>query len=171
MLLFVILVLILSIPAVQTKLGKYATKKINEDYKTNINISKVGLQFNGYVELKGILIRDYKLDTLFAIKELNTSIISIRNFYNGKLTFGDIDIEDLVFNLKTYKGATDTNLDVFVERFEDDNPRQGPSNFLLSSSDISIYNGVFRFIDENKKTPEIIEFTELNANTTNFLIN
>ncbi|MDA8874413.1 translocation/assembly module TamB [Winogradskyella sp.] len=165
------MVLILSIPAVQTKLGKYATKKINEDYKTNINISKVGLQFNGDVELKGILIRDYKLDTLFAIKELNTSIISIRNFYNGKLTFGDIDIEDLVFNLKTYKGATDTNLDVFVERFEDDNPRQGPSNFLLSSSDISIYNGVFRLIDENKKTPEIIEFTELNANTTNFLIN
>ena len=77
------MVLILSIPAVQTKLGKYATNKINEDYKTNINISKVGLQFNGDLEFKGILIRDYKLDTLFAIKELNTSIISITNFYNG----------------------------------------------------------------------------------------
>ncbi|WP_299116582.1 translocation/assembly module TamB domain-containing protein [uncultured Winogradskyella sp.] len=165
------MVLILSIPAVQTKLGKYATKRINEDYKTNINIGKVGLQFNGDVELKEILIKDYKLDTLFAISELNTSIISVNNLYNGKLTFGDIDIEDLVFNLKTYKDDTDTNLDIFVERFEDDNPRQGPSSFLLSSSDISIYDGVFRLIDENKETPEIIEFTELNANTTDFLIN
>ena len=171
MLLFTILVLVLSIPAVQTKLGKYATKKINEDYKTNINIGKVGLQFNGDVELKEILIRDYKLDTLFAIKELNTSIISVNNLYNGKLTFGDVDIEDLVFNLKTYEGSIDTNLDVFVDRFEDDNPRQGPSDFLLSSSDISISNGIFRLIDQNKETPKIIEFTELNANATDFLIN
>ncbi|ARV10701.1 N-acetyl-gamma-glutamyl-phosphate reductase [Winogradskyella sp. PC-19] len=169
--LFTILVLVLSIPAVQTKLGKYATKKINEDYKTNINIGKVGLQFNGDVELKEILIRDYKLDTLFAIKELNTSIISVNNLYNGKLTFGDVDIEDLVFNLKTYEGSIDTNLDVFVDRFEDDNPRQGPSDFLLSSSDISISNGIFRLIDQNKETPKIIEFTELNANATDFLIN
>ncbi|SHH53855.1 translocation/assembly module TamB domain-containing protein [Winogradskyella jejuensis] len=165
------MVLILSIPAVQTKLGKYATKRLNEDYKTNINIGKVGLQFNGDVELKEILIKDYKLDTLFSIQELNTSIISVNNLYNGKLTFGDIDIEDLVFNLKTYEGDEDTNLDIFVERFEDDNPRQGPSSFLLSSSDVSIYNGVFRLIDENRETKNILEFSELNANATDFVIN
>ncbi|TCK69162.1 uncharacterized protein DUF490 [Winogradskyella wandonensis] len=171
MLLFVITVLILSIPAVQTRLGKYATKRLNEDYKTNINIGKVGLQFNGDVELKEILIKDYKLDTLFSIQELNTSIISISNLYNGKLTFGDIDIEDLVFNLKTYNGEADTNLDIFVDRFEDDNPRQGPSEFLLSSSDVSIYNGTFRLIDENKSLDNLLEFTEINANATNFVIN
>ena len=164
------MVLILSIPAVQTKLGKYATETVNDDYKTNITIGKVGLQFNGDVELKEILIRDYKLDTLFSIKELNTSIISIKNLYNGKLTFGDIDIEELVFNLKTYKDETDTNLDVFVDKFEDDNPRQGPSSFLFSSSDITLGNSVFRLIDENKETPKILEFNNLNANTTNFII-
>ncbi|MFD1061686.1 translocation/assembly module TamB domain-containing protein [Winogradskyella litorisediminis] len=163
--------MILSIPAVQTKLGKYATNRINEDYKTNINIGKVGLQFNGDVELKEILIKDYKLDTLFRITELNTSILSVSNLMNGKLTFGDIDVQDFVFNLKTYKDATDTNLDIFVDKFEDDNPRQGPSQFLLSSSDISIYNGAFRLIDENRETPKIIEFTDLYANATNFLIN
>ncbi len=171
MLLFIILVLILSIPAVQTKLGKYATKRLNDDYKTDINISKVGLQFNGDVELKDILIRDYKKDTLFSIKELNTSIISVNNLLNNKFTFGDVDIEDLVFNLKTYEGETSTNLDVFVERFEDDNPRQGPSTFLLSSSDVSLYNSVFRLIDENLETPQVLEFSDLNANTTDFVIN
>ena len=171
MLLFLIIFLILGIPAVQTKLGKYATKRLNEDFKTDINIGKVGLQLNGDIEFKEILIRDYKKDTLIAIGELNSSIISFKNLYNSKLNFGDIDIQDLVFNLKTYKGEEDTNLDVFVDKFDDDNPRVGPSEFLFSSSDVSIEDGIFRLIDENLETPKVFEFTDLNANTTNFLIN
>ena len=169
--LFLIVFLILGIPAVQTSLGKYATKKLNEDFKTDINIGKVGLQLNGDIEIKEILIRDHKKDTFIAIGELNSSIISFKNLYNSKLNFGDIDIQNLVFNLKTYQGEEDTNLDVFVEKFEDDNPRQGPSKFLLSSSDVSIEDGIFRLSDENLESPEVFEFSDLNANTTNFLIN
>ncbi|APY00223.1 translocation/assembly module TamB domain-containing protein [Lacinutrix venerupis] len=169
--LFIILVLVLSIPAVQTKLGGYLTKRLNEDYKTNINVGKVGLQFNGDVELKEILIRDYKKDTLISAAELNTSILSFSNIINGTLNFGDIDMEDLIFNIVTYKGETDTNLDVFVARFDSDNPRPEKSTFLLSSSDVSIYNGLFKFIDKNKETPEILEFNKLDINATNFLIN
>ncbi|AJR04413.1 hypothetical protein AW14_12885 [Siansivirga zeaxanthinifaciens CC-SAMT-1] len=169
--LFIILVLVLSIPYVQTRLGKYATKTLNDEFKTHINIERVSLQFNGDVELKNIFIEDYKLDTLISVSELNTSIINLKNLINGELTFGDIDVENLVFNIKTYKGETDTNLDVFVSKFEDDNPKDSESTFLLSSSDVSIYNGIFRFIDENKETPKILEFENLNINATNFLIN
>ena len=169
--LFIILVLVLSIPAVQTSLGIYATKRLNQEFKTNINIDKVSLQFNGDVELKHIYIEDYKKDTLISIAELNTSIISIRNLIKGRLTFGDIDIENLVFNIKTYKDASETNLDVFVHKFEDDNPRKSESTFLLSSSDVSIYNGTFRLLDENRETTKVVEFTKLNINATNFLIN
>ena len=162
--------MILGIPAVQTKLGKYATKRVNEEFKTNITIAKVGLQLNGDIELKEILIRDHHEDTLISIGEINSSIISFKNLYNGKLNFGDIDIQDLLFNLKTYKDEEDTNLDVFVDKFEDDNPREGPSQFLFSSSDVSIEDGVFRLVDENLEKPEVFDFSELNANTTNFLI-
>ena len=171
LLLFIILVLFLSIPAVQTKIGSYATKRINDDFKTNINIGKVGLQFNGDVELKEVLIKDFKKDTLISASEINTSILNFKNLYNGKLNFGDIDLMDLVFNVKTYKGESQTNLDVFVARFDDDNPRAEESSFLLSSSDVSIYNGTFRLIDENRETAKIIEFKDLNINATNFLIN
>ncbi|SDI46667.1 Family of unknown function [Winogradskyella thalassocola] len=163
--------MVLSIPAVQTKLGRYATDRINNDFKTNINIGRVGLQLNGDIELKEILIKDYKKDTLISVGELNSSIISFQNLLNSKLNFGDIDLQDVIFNLKTYKGETDTNLDVFVAKFDDDNPRVGPSEFLFSSSDVSIEGGTFRLIDENLETPKIFEFTGLYANTTNFLIN
>ncbi|WP_245710299.1 translocation/assembly module TamB domain-containing protein [Winogradskyella thalassocola] len=152
-------------------MGRYATDRINNDFKTNINIGRVGLQLNGDIELKEILIKDYKKDTLISVGELNSSIISFQNLLNSKLNFGDIDLQDVIFNLKTYKGETDTNLDVFVAKFDDDNPRVGPSEFLFSSSDVSIEGGTFRLIDENLETPKIFEFTGLYANTTNFLIN
>ena len=163
--------LLLSIPAVQTRLGKYATSRINEDFGTNINIEKVGLQFNGDVELLNIYIEDYKKDTLISINELNTSILSVRKIiYDNKLTFGDVDIEGMLFNLKTYKDETDTNLDVFVEKFAEDNPSQEKSDFLLSSSDITILDSEFRLVDENKEDSEIFTFNNLNINATDFLI-
>ena len=144
---------------------------LNDDFKTNINIDRVSLKFNSDVEIKNIYIEDYKKDTLISIKELNTSILSFKNLYRGNLEFGDIDIEKLIFNIKTYEGSTETNLDVFVNRFEDDNPRTGESTFLLSSSDVSIYNGVFTLSDENRETTKVLHFDDLNINATNFLIN
>lgn len=161
----------LSIPAVQTYLGKKATKKLNEEFGTRIYIGKVGLQFNGDVELKNIFIEDYKKDTLISIKELNTSILSFKNLYNGKLVFGDIDLINLYFNVKTYKGEDQTNLDVFVAKFDEDNPDRGKSGFLLSSSDVSIYDSKFNLKDENKENQTVLEFYDLNINATNFLIN
>lgn len=154
----------------QTSLGKYATKYLNEEFGTHISIEKVGLQFNGDVELKQIYIEDYKKDTLISVRELNTSILNFKNVYEGQLVFGDIDIMNLVFNIKTYRGEKQTNLDVFVARFDEENPDKVKSNFLMSSSDVSIYNSVFKLIDENKETPKILEFNDLNINATNFLI-
>lgn len=169
--LFIILMLIFSIPAVQTSLGNYVTKRINDDLGTNINIDKVGLQLNGDVELKSVYVEDYKQDTLISIAELNTSILNFKNLYKGKLVFGDIDIMNLVFNIKTYKGTKETNLDIFVDKLEGDNPRKEGSSFLLSSSDVSIYDGIFTLSDENKETTKRLDFQDLNINATNFLIN
>ncbi|WP_242093328.1 translocation/assembly module TamB domain-containing protein [Aestuariivivens sediminicola] len=171
LLLFIILVLFLSIPSVQTKLGNYVTNRLNEDFKTNINVNRVSLQFNGDIELKEIYIEDYRQDTLISISELNTSILSLPNLYKGNLTFGDIDIEGLIFHIKKYKGESDTNLDIFVKKLESDNPRADKKGFLLSSSDVSVYDGVFKITNENKDRAEIFNFSNLNINATNFLIN
>ena len=170
MLLFIILVLLLSIPAVQNRLGRYATERINNDFGTNINIDKVGLQFNGDVELKNIYIQDYKKDTLVNINELNTSILSFKKLFESKLTFGNVDVIGLTLNIKTYKGEKNTNLDVFVAKLDSDNPSTSGNVFLLSSSDISIINSKFKLSDENKETVDILKFNDLNINATNFLI-
>ena len=168
--LFLLFVFVLSIPSVQTGLGNYATNLINETYGTAIKIEKVGLQFNGDVELKNILIKDHYEETLISAAELNTSILSFVKLAENKLTFGDIDLYDLIFHIKSYQGESDSNLDVFVHKFDQKNPTLNPNKFLLSSSEIRIHDSKFLLTDENLNTPKVLDFYNLNLCASDFLI-
>tara|TARA_B110000971_G_scaffold139457_1_gene142586 strand:+ start:2604 stop:6962 length:4359 start_codon:yes stop_codon:yes gene_type:complete len=163
-------VVLLSIPAIQTALGSYATGKINDVYGTDIKIEKAGLQFNGDVELKSILIKDHFEAPMISVSELNTSVLNFAKMVNNELVFGDIDLYNLFFHIKTYKGESDTNLDIFVDKFDNQNPREYVAKFSLSSSSLNIYSSVFRLTDENKDSPVVLNFTDLNILATDFLI-
>ena len=164
------MVLVFSIPSVQTRLGSYATNSINETYGTAIKIEKVGLQFNGDVELKNILIRDHYDAVLISASELNTSILSFVKLAENKLTFGAIDLYGLFFHIKNYKGEADTNLDVFVAKFDKENPALKTNKFLLSSSEVRIHNSKFLLTDENLNNPKVLDFHTLHMSASDFLI-
>jgi hypothetical protein len=164
--------LILSMPAVQTKMAKYAMESINNEFGTNIQIDQVSLSlFNLNAGIKGIYVEDYKKDTLAYINKLTTSVLNIRNMVNGKMEFGDIEVDGLFFNLKTYKGESDTNLDVFVAKLDDGKPRPpGTPPFFMSSDQIEINEGRFMLSDENLESPGILNFTELKILANDFQI-
>ncbi|MGB2197077.1 MAG: translocation/assembly module TamB domain-containing protein [Flavobacteriaceae bacterium] len=163
--------MVLLIPSVQTSLGAYATKKINSKYGTDIRVEKLGLQLNGDLELKNILIKDHHNDTLIAVKELNSSILNFTKLNDNKLLFGDIDLYGLRFHIKTYRGEKDSNLDIFVESFEDNKKKKSSTPFELSSDDITISNSHFLLTDENKAdSKRILDFQKLDINVTDFLI-
>lgn len=159
-------------PAVQTKIAKYATESINKEFGTNIQIDMVSLSlFNLNAGIKGIYIEDYKKDTLAHIDKLTTSVLNIRNMVNGKLEFGDIEIDGLFFNLKTYEGESDTNLDVFVAKLDDGKPRPpGTPPFFMSSDGIEINDGRFMLSDENLESAEVLNFTDLKIVANDFQI-
>lgn len=170
-LLLIIMAIVFSLPAVQNGIAKKVTNSLNEKYNTNINIDRVDLSYIGKVALKGIYVQDYRKDTLIYIKELNTSILSVRNTVKGNLEFGTITIDQLLFKLKTYQGDRDTNLDVFVAKLEGEpDSTATASTFLLTSSKIKLNNGKFKLIDENKKSPAILDFSDLNTNVKDFKI-
>ncbi len=164
--------IILSLPVVQTYFAKYATDKINEEYGTNIQIDRLQVSLVSWdTSLKGIYVEDYQKDTLFYIDELTTSVLSMRNLYNGKLQFGDIDIERLKFKLKTYEGANDSNLGIFVEKLDDHKPREeGTPPFFLSTSNVEITDSHFFLIDENLEKHETLNFKSLNIEADDFQI-
>lgn len=167
--LFVLLVLVCSVPSVQTYLGSYATNQLNSKFGTAIFVEKAGLQFNGDIELKNILIKDHRNDTLIAIEELNSSIISFVKIQDNNLIFKDIDLYGLLFHIKTYAGETDSNLDIFVDRF-DQNQSKSKHPFQLKSKELSIYNSTFKLSDLNKTNAEILDFQELNIEVSDFWI-
>lgn len=164
--------LILSLPAVQTSFAKYATNAINNDFGTHINIEKLRVSLISWdTSLEGVYIEDYEKDTLFYINELTTSILSVRNLAQGRLEFGDIDIDELDFKLKTYKDSISTNLEVFIDKLDDGKPRApGTPPFFFSSSNVQIANSTFRLIDENKETEKMLDFKDLNISASDFQI-
>ena len=157
----------------QNTLGKEVTNYINKNFDTKITIDKIDLSFLGNVSIKGIYIEDYKKDTLFYINKLTTSILNSREVINGKLKFGEIEIESLNFKLKTYLGERDSNLDIFVAKLEGEDTIQDPnyeSSFLLTSSKITISDSKFKLINENKENHVLLNYKDLNIDSQNFKI-
>lgn len=164
--------LVFSLPVVQTELAQFATKKINDEFGTNISIDRLRVSFISWdTALEGVYIEDYKKDTLFYVNELKTSILSIGNLAQGTLEFGDIDVDELNFKLKTYYGENTTNLEVFVDKLDDGKPRTpGTPPFFLSSSNVAIKKSRFHYLDDNLEKPTILNFDSLNLKASRFQI-
>lgn len=167
-LLLLTLAILLTLPFVQTKIASYLTEQINQDFGTDIQVEKVAISIFGNVKLKGVLVRDHHADTLFHIKRLQTNVLSFRQIGDSKLLFGTLRANELYFNLKTYKGETETNLDGFIAAFDDGKPSSG--KFRLMADELILVNSRFRLSDENREDPVDIDFSSLDGSLTDFAI-
>jgi len=157
-----LLLFIFSLPFVQTKLGKIATDALNKKYNTHINITGVGLKYNGDISLKNVLINDHHQDTLFHVGQINASILDFKRLKEGDLLFSAIELEGLDFKMIRYKNEGDSNLDIFVASFDSKKPKKTVSTFLMKVADVAIKNSRFRYIDQDLSTPKVLDFTNLN---------
>ena len=151
----------LTLPFVQTKIAKYFVESINKDFGIHIAIDEVAVSVFGGVKLKQVLILDHHKDTLIYANRIKTNILDTKKLLDGDLIFGDIVLDRLYFNMKTYKKEKVSNLDKFVAAFDNDKP-PSKKHFLLTASDVKIYNGHYSLIDENRENPKDVDFTKLN---------
>jgi TamB, inner membrane protein subunit of TAM complex len=164
------LAIALNTPAVQTKLGQYATQWLNKEFKTDITVEEASFTVFGGVKLKKVLIKDHKKDTLFHINVLKTNILDAKKMIDGDLHFGEVRLDGLRFKLKNYKGEKDTNLDKFVALFDDGKPSNSKKKFLLTAKKAHLINSDFTYLDENLNDPLVFSAKKLNAVTSNFKI-
>lgn len=157
----------LSTPYVQTKLASYAVDLLNKDFKVNIKVDKAKITVFGSVKLQEVLIRDHHKDTLIYSKHLYTNILDFKKLIDGDLIFGDVRLQDVFFNLKTYKNEKETNIDVFINSFETGKPSTG-KHTLFTTEEAKIINGRFLLIDENRAVPKDVDFSKLNIDLQNF---
>lgn len=163
---------IFSIPAVQTQVARYATSSLNKAFGTHISIDKVRLSlFTLRTNIQGVYIEDHQQDTLLYVRSLRTSLLNLKEVAQGKLTFGAMALKGVFFHTKTYRGATQSNLEVFVEQLDDGTPRPPETPpFFMSSSEIHIAEGSFRLTDENLERPEVLNFTDVMLQAKDFQI-
>ena len=126
----------LSLPVVQTKIAQYFTEKLNKQYGTDIYVDQVEVTIFGGVQLKKVLVKDEKKDTLIYANRLITCILDSKTLLDGNLIFGNLTADQLTLNVTTYKGDSDTNLDKFIDAFDDGKPSTG--KFLMTSNKIII---------------------------------
>ena len=157
---------------VQNKLGAYVTSSLNEDYGTDISIEKVKITFFGNIKLKNIVSKDKNKKSLFEIKDLKTSIVSFINLKklinNGHPYLGFIDVEGLQLNIIQNKGEVKSNIDEFVDSFDDGKPSSGKFRMFVNA--ITVKNSLFTYTDYNLQTPKVLYFTDLNGTLEDFII-
>lgn len=149
----------------QTKLGVYATNKINEDFGTNLSIGKVNLSFLGSIALKEVQIKDHHKDTLIFVKKISTSLLSVKKVFNNKLLFNAITIEDAFYFMRTYKGEITNNMSVFTASFRSDTPKDSLGlPFILKANNVYIQNLDLRISNDNKEKPLNFSATNIGGN-------
>lgn len=153
----------------QTSLGKYATDLVNKDFGTDITIQRLTITPFGSLKLKHILVRDHHKDTLFYITRLNTSILDVSKLYEkGHPHLGDVVLDGLDCKLTQYKGEKDTNIDRFIDSFDDGTPSSG--KFRMHATSMTVFRSRFRYVDYNLEKPKIVDFKQLNGLIEDFRI-
>ena len=165
-----LIIIILSIPYVQTTIAKKVTTKLNEEFGTDIYISRLGLNWKGEVDIREVYIADHHQDTLIFAKSLQTNILSIKNLIEGELNFGFIDLNQAKFYLKTYEGEENDNIIIFAEKFNSDKPQKSDAKFELFANNVSFKDSKVKIIDEGFEDSEIFNLNEINIKAKKLLI-
>ena len=160
------LIVIFSIPSVQTYIANKVTTSLNEKYDTQINVGKIHIKYNGFAAIKEVYIADHHNDTLIYSQEVETSLLSLKALMNSQMNLGDIALKNSKLYVKKYKGEENDNLYVFSQKFNTGAPPSTP--FKLSSSEVELINMHFKFSDEDLDNPTVVDYTNLNLLAEDF---
>ncbi len=158
-----------SIPSVQTFFGKKATNYLNKTYDVGIDIERIGLTYTGNVDLQNVFIKDHHQDTLLYANGIETSILNIGEISKGRPQLGKVYIEDLTFNMKIYKDENSDNLMTFIRKFDSQKKPSG-KKFVLTTENISIVKGRYRFTNENLNNPKAVDYYNIDLDAESLVV-
>lgn len=164
-----LLLILFSIPAVQTSVAKKLTKSIRESSDVNISVGRVSFSYFGKVKLNDVYVEDHHQDTLIFADELRTSILSFSNLIKNNPDLGSTTAEGLIFNMKRYEDEDLDNLAILLQKLKKE-PTGEPKPFTLAIDDIFVTDGNFSYVNENLDNPEVVTLDELEIQAENFIL-
>jgi len=156
----VFLLILFSVPAVQTSVAKRLTNSLQKNSNVVVSVGRVSLSYFGKVKLNEIYVEDHHQDTLLNIQELRTSILGISNIINNNPNLGATTAKGFTLKMKRYKDEDKDNVSVLLEKLKTE-PSGDPKTFELLINTISVEDGYYSFVDENNQNPEIVRLRAL----------
>ena len=160
-LLCLLIIIILSMPSVQTKIANRVTTYLNTSYGTDININRLGLNWKGQLDIRELYIADHHLDTLIFAQRVETDVLNLKNILNNNLEFVNTSLKGIKFYFKHYLDEQKNNLSVFADKFNTGKSSSG-NPFKLEANKLELSNASVKIIDENRETPEIFNLSKIN---------
>lgn len=152
------MVIIFTIPKVQSYTALQLTDHVNEKYGTSIAVEGFQVQINGDIDLKKVFVQDHHQDTLIYMNRFSTSLTSLASFWNNSVQLRNTNIDKLRFNLKQYKDEPTDNFIHFIEQFENpdlDDEEKLRQIFSLKANYLEASEVHFSATDENRKNPAL----------------
>jgi len=151
-LLFTITILLIQIPAIQTKLTNYAISFISGKTHTKVEIKKISLSFPKSVIIKGLFLEDLKRDTLLYAGELKINI-AVKNLLSKEIHIKLVSLDDANLQLSRTEADSLFNYDFLVTAFSDTSnlkkvePKK-PSKWTVSISMVKLKKIRLQFNDQ-----------------------
>lgn len=161
------MVIALSFSPIQTLVAHNVTKKINNNFGTEIHIEKIGLNWKGQLKLKDVYIADHHKDTLIHVERLHTRITAFKPLAKAQLNFGHTTVKKPHFHIKSYKNEEKSNLNVFIDKFTNDNPKD-ETPFILNFNRLLIEDGDFLISNEERENPISFYMADIHFNAKDF---
>ena len=163
--------IVLSIPSVQSSLAQSLTKKINKDFGVDVRIKRLGLNWKGAIDLREVLILDHHQDTLIHASKMSTNILSLTDIEAGRWAFGRLSLEDALLRIITYKEEPIHSLDHFLAQFPA-SPEQAQDQdpFVLLIGGLRLENTCIEIQDLNPESLQDLGFNHVFLSAQDFRI-
>ncbi|MFA5619325.1 MAG: translocation/assembly module TamB domain-containing protein [Weeksellaceae bacterium] len=163
------LMIIIQLPAVQTKLGQYAVTKLNEEFGTEMNVERIRIDFLGDVNLYGVSAIDNHQLKFIDIDRIRVKLSFLGLLRNpDKITIKQLTLHQPKIQVITYENDSTSNFIRLIDSFSSDKEKE-ESNFVLRGN-ILIQNGNLLIQNQNLEDyrQNWVEARNLNITIDNF---
>lgn len=136
--------LLLTIPSVQTFMGKQVTKILSNKMQAKISIEKLTINFDGKIVGKGICIFDQKGNNLISAKYAKLNIPIFRSRY---IEFNNVFVDSADVYFRTYQGENELNLKFFVDFFKTNKEKK--TKMVVNFQKLVLKNSRFHLRNDN----------------------
>ena len=163
--LFILVIALIQIPAIQNKIADSATSFVSRKTNTKVGIENISISFTGTIVLKGLYLDDLQQDTLLYAGEARVNM-AFRDLLKNRIHISSFKLEEAILNLNRIEGDSLFNHHFLLTAFGDTTNQtvtSGEKNteWAFSIDRIDLKNIRFNFDDGYQGTYAAVSIKQL----------